>query len=103
QRLRAEGMALVDVPSSQERIGPAAETLMQLATAGVLVHDDDHVLARHVAAVVAKQADRGGRIQAPAGSRRRIEGALATMIAVHRAVTAPRPPSRAIRPPRTRA
>lgn len=96
QRLRDEGLALVDIPNSQERVVPAAETLMELVVNRRLVHDGDAELARQVGNVVAKAAPKGWILQPPSGSRRRIVAARAAMIAVHRAVNAPRPPSRAM-------
>lgn len=102
QQLAKRGVVVVDYPHSQERLGPASETLHNLATAGLLVHDGDDVLAAHVEAVVAKQVDKGWRIVAPLG-RRRITAAIAAMVAVHRAVNAPVAPSRAVRRPASRA
>jgi phage terminase large subunit-like protein len=97
QRLRKAGLVLVDIPHSQERLVPAAETLLQLVDAGALVHDGDPELAVHVEAIVAKQADKGWRVTAPPGARRRTELGFAAMLAAHRAVTAQPAPSRQVR------
>lgn len=88
QRLRAAGAAMVDIPNSVERLAPAAESLLSLAVAGKLVHDRDPQLADQVGDVVARQAATGWHIAAKAGKS--ISSALAAMVAVHRAVTAPR-------------
>lgn len=100
QRLGKQGIVLVDLPHTAERMAQAAEVLLQLATQGALVHDGAHDLARHVGAVSAKQDTRGWRLQLPTGGSRRAELAVATMFAVQRAVVAPRAPSRALRRPR---
>ena len=98
---------MVDVPSTPERITPAAETLMSLVTSRSLVHDGDAELAAQMGNVLARPAPKGWAIDAAVDSRthqtRRIVGAQAAMLAVHRAMTAPRPPSRAMHfgaPPR---
>lgn len=88
QRLRAASMAMVDIPNSQERLAPAAETLLGLALDGKLRHDDDKVLAAQMASVVQRPAPRGWHVSPAAGKV--IVGAVAAMVAVHRAVTAPK-------------
>lgn len=96
QELQKRGMVLVDIPNSQERIAPAAETLLELALSGKLAHDGDASLAAQVYAVDAKPAVKGWTL-APHSDRVRIEAAVAAMHAVHRAMTAPRPQSRRVR------
>jgi phage terminase large subunit-like protein len=100
QRLERDGIVMLDIPHTQERMAPAAELLLQLATAGALVHDGSHAFSRHVGAVSAKQDTRGWRLQLPTGGGRRAEAAVAAMFAVSRAVLAPRAPSRTLRRPR---
>jgi phage terminase large subunit-like protein len=106
QRLAADGLVMVDVPSTPQRITPAAETLMQLVTTRHLVHDGSAVLARHIGNVVARPVAQGYAVEAadpgPGGDPRPIVAAQAVMLAVHRAMTAPPPPSRAIHLPRPR-
>jgi len=101
QTLQREGIVLVDVPSSPERLTPAAETLMSLVTSRALVHDGEDELARQMASVVAKPAPKGWSVAAATDARshepRRIVAAQAAMIAVQRAMTAPAPPSRVVR------
>jgi len=89
QRFRAERAALVDVPSTPERLAPAAETLMQLVQRSELVHDGDPDLAEHIADVVATPATKGWK-PAPRNEESPIVAAIAAMFAVHRAHTAPR-------------
>ena len=98
QILRQERLVMTDVPSTPERITPAAETLMSLVTSRSLVHDGDAELAAQMRNVLARPAPKGWAIEAAVDARtherRRIVGAQAAMLAVHRAMTAPQPPSR---------
>ncbi len=72
-----------------------------------LLHESDAELAAQVGNVLARPAPKGWAINAAVDGRthqnRRIVGAQAAMLAVHRAMTAPRPPSRVMHfgaPPR---
>ncbi len=100
QTLREERLVMVDVPSTPERITPAAETLMSLVTSRSLVHDGDGELTAQMANVLARPAPKGWAIDAAVDTRtnqtRPIVAAQAAMLAVHRAMTATRPPSRAM-------
>ncbi len=73
---------------------------MSLVTSRALAHDGDPELAAQVGNVLARPAPKGWAIEAAVDARthhsRRIVGAQAAMLAVHRAMTAPRPPSRAL-------
>ena len=89
QRLRTEQAALVDVPSTPERLAPAAEVLMQTVTGGTLVHDGDPDLARQWGNVIAKQMPKGWKPE-PLDPDSPIVAPRAAMLAVHRAMTAPR-------------
>jgi hypothetical protein len=93
QRLTASGAVLVDVPSSHERLTPAAETLMRLVTDGQLIHDGDPETATQMSAVVAREAPKGWTVDAADGAtpgeHQRIVAAQAVMLAAHRALNAP--------------
>ncbi len=89
QRFRAERAALVDLPSTPARLKPAAESLMQLVGRRELVHDGDADLAEQMGDVVATPAPEGWK-PAPRNEEAPIVAAIAAMLAVHRAVTAPR-------------
>ena len=82
----------LDVPSTPEKVAPAAATLMQLVTSGALVHDGDAELARQVGRVVAKQRPKGWSVESGTGEP--IVAAQAAMLAVHWAMTAPKPVDR---------
>ena len=85
----------LDVPSTSERMTPAAETFMQLVTSGNLAHDGDAELERQVARVVAKQRPKGWAIESGTGEP--IVAAQAAMLAVHWAMTSQAPVSRRVR------
>jgi hypothetical protein len=85
----------LDVPSTPERMTPAAAALMQLVTSGALVHDGDCELARQVGRVVAKQRPKGWAIESGTGEP--IVAAQAAMLAVHWAMTAQKPVDRTMR------
>jgi len=85
QRLERQDVATLDVPSTPERLTPAAETLMQLVTSGGLVHDGDPELARQMARLVAKERPKGWAVESGTGET--IVAAQASMLAVHWAMT----------------
>ena len=89
ERLRTTAAALVDIPSTPERLTPAAEVLMQLVTTGVLVHDGNEEVARQLANVVAKPMPKGWKPE-PIDIDEPIVAARALMLAVERAYRAPR-------------
>ena len=95
QRLEKHRVVTLDVPSTSERMTPAAETLMQLVTSGALVHDGDLELARQVARVVAKQRPKGWAIESGTGEP--IVATQAAMLAVHWAMTSEAPVSRRVK------
>lgn len=100
QRLRRDGLVMVDVPSTAARVTPASEALMQMVATGHLVHDGDPVLASQVDDVVARPVPQGYAIDAAEavdGSPLPIVAAVASMLAVHRAISAPIPRDRSIR------
>ncbi|MCY7418092.1 MAG: terminase large subunit [Chloroflexi bacterium] len=90
QRLVKQGIVMLDFPSTAERLGPAAAALMQQVTARALVHDGDPELGRQMARVVARMAPRGWSVASGTGEP--VMGAIAAMLAVQRALTAPRVP-----------
>ena len=82
---------MLDFPSTAERLGPAAAALMQQVTARTLVHDGDGELGRQMARVVARMAPRGWSVASGTGEP--VMAAIAAMLAVQRALTAPRAPN----------
>jgi phage terminase large subunit-like protein len=96
QRLAREGLAFVDIPDTLERLAPASESLKGAALETVLVHDGDTELARQMGEVLAVPAAKGWNIHESGPAAR------AAFVAVHRAQSAPKPPSRTMHhgPPR---
>lgn len=94
QRLAKQKVVLLDVPSTPERLGPAAAALMQQVTAGALVHDGAAELGQQIGRVAARATPKGWAISSGTGES--IVAAQAAMLAVQRALTAPRPPSRRV-------
>jgi phage terminase large subunit-like protein len=98
QRLAAEGLVMLDVPSTPERTGPAAAALMQLVTSGMLIHDGDPETARQMSRVTARAVPKGWALASASGES--IVAPVAAMLAVQRALTAPRLPDRTAERPR---
>jgi phage terminase large subunit-like protein len=87
QSLQDEGLPIVEFPSnSVERMVKATQAFYDAALDRHLSHDGDAALARHISNAVLKEDSRGGRITKDRkSSKRRIDLAVAAVIAVHRA------------------
>lgn len=94
QDLAERGLAMVEVPQTDSRMIPASQDFYTLAVNDEIVHDGDPALARHVAGAIAHQKPRGWRLSKPRGSRRHIDGCVASAIAAHAAQREPPPPPR---------
>lgn len=94
QRLEKRGLVMVEVPSTHERVTPAAETLMQLITSGELEHDGDFTTTEQMARVVARPMPKGWAVSSGDGNP--ITAPQAAMLAVHRALNVPNAPSRRV-------
>ena len=81
QQLRDEGLNMIEVPQTDARMMPGSEAAYRDVTTGRLVHDGEPVLRRHVHGAVPKEKDRGWRIGRARGSARRIDGAVALVMA----------------------
>jgi len=84
---------MVEFPQADSRMVPASERLSAAVLEGRLRHPGDPVLDAHVAAAVAKQTPRGGRIAHAGGrhSAHRIDAVIALAMAVDRAENQPEP------------
>jgi len=87
--LEAEGLPVVAFPQSNVRMVPASELLYAAVKEGRLKQPGDPELNRHMAAVVARQTERGPRLD-KSKSRHQIDGAVALAMAIDRA-EAPKP------------
>jgi phage terminase large subunit-like protein len=90
-----EGLAMVEVPQTNERLGPATREFYDAVLDRRIAHDGDPTLAAHLRNVVAVPlGDHGWRLRKiTRTSARKIDGAVAAVMAVHQALQ-PAPPQR---------
>lgn len=82
--LEGDGLTMVELPQTDARMVPAAQTLYQLVTEKRLRHNGDPAFARHVGNAIADRRPRGWRLS-KANPRRKIDAVIACAIAVMRA------------------
>jgi phage terminase large subunit-like protein len=82
--LADEGLPMVEVPQSPERMTPACGDLLAMVRQGRIRHDGDPILALHVLNAVPRYNERGFTLQ-KSKSRGRIDGVIALALAVERA------------------
>jgi phage terminase large subunit-like protein len=83
--LADEGLTLMEIPQSVERMTLVCGTLLEVVKRGELHHDGDPALATHVLDTVPRFNERGFTFQ-KSKSRGRIDGAVALALAVDRAI-----------------
>ena len=83
--LADEGLPLVEVPQSVERMTAVLGSLLELVKRGEIRHDGDELLRRHVLNAVPRFNERGFTLQ-KSKSRGRIDGVIALGLAVDRAL-----------------
>ena len=90
-----EGFAMVEVPQTNERLGPATRAFYDAVLDRRVAHDGDPTLAAHIRNVVAiPLGDHGWRLRKiTRTSARKIDGAIAAVMAVQQALEAS-PPAR---------
>lgn len=97
QILAEEGLPITEFPQSPARMTPATKRFTDMVNTRALTHSGEPALTRHVSNAVLKQDSRGTRLMKEAkSSERRIDLAVAAVMAVERAVTrveAPAAPS----------
>jgi phage terminase large subunit-like protein len=86
--LADEGLPLVEIPQSVERMTGVLGSLLELVKRGEIRHDGDTVLTTHVLNAVARINERGFTLQ-KSKSRGRIDGVIALGLAVDRALRPP--------------
>ena len=93
--LADEGLAMIELPQTNERLGPATRTLYDAVLERRIAHDGDPTLAAHLRNVLAVPlGDHGWRLRKISrNSARKIDGAIAAVMAVQQAL-APPPPER---------
>jgi phage terminase large subunit-like protein len=92
-----EGLAMLEVPQTNERLGPATRAFYDVVVDGRIAHDGDPTLAAHLRNVMAVPlGDHGWRLRKiTKGSSRKIDGAIAAVMAVQQALQPP-PPRRMV-------
>lgn len=87
--LADKGLPIVEFPStSARRMIPACQNLYEAVVDGLMVHDGDPTLARHIDNAVVKTDNLGTRIVKDSrASQRRIDAAVAAVIAFSRATS----------------
>jgi len=83
--LSDEGLPLVEIPQSVERMTGVLGSLLELVKRGEIHHDGDEGLATHVLNAVARFNERGFTLQ-KSKSRGRIDGVIALGLAADRAL-----------------
>lgn len=85
QDLVDEGLNMVECPQTDSRMMPGSEACYTDIITGVLVHDGDPVMKRQVHGAVPKEKDRGWRLTKPRDSKRKIDAAIAMVMAAYAA------------------
>ena len=83
--LQDEGLPLVEIPQSVERMTSVLGSLLELIKRGELRHDGDALLRQHILNAVPRFNERGFTLQ-KSKSRGRIDGAIALGLAADRAL-----------------
>lgn len=82
QDLEDEGLPMVEIPQSAERMVPACRLGYELLVSRALAHDDDEETTAQVKAAVTREADGGWRIS-KGKSKQKIDAAVALCIAAY--------------------
>ena len=86
QDLKAEGLNMVEYPQADSRMIAASQTLFELIKQGVIAHNGDPDLRRHIRNVVAEIKPRGWKIsKVSPHSPKHIDAAIGMALAVHQA------------------
>ena len=84
--LDGDGVPVHEFFQTAARMGPATARFYQLVVDQELTHDGDSRLARHIANAILREDSRGARLSKETkDSPRRIDAAVAAVMAVHRA------------------
>lgn len=85
QVLADDGLPMVEFPQSASRMVPACQTAYELICTGVVVHDGDAVFADQVVSASPRETDGGWRLS-KGKSKRKIDAAIALVMALSRAM-----------------
>jgi phage terminase large subunit-like protein len=86
QALEDEGLPMVEFPQTGARMVPACQTAYELICGGRVVHDGTPSLSDQVTAAVPRETDQGWRLS-KGKSKRKIDAAVALVMALSRATT----------------
>lgn len=92
QALTDDGLPMVEFPQSAQRMVPACQTAYELICGGLVEHDGNAVFSDQVLAAVPRETDSGWRIS-KGKSKRKIDAAVAMVIAVARATAREQAPT----------
>lgn len=96
--LEGQGLNMIEFPQYDSLMAPASQALFELVVQKRLAHDGDADLRRQALAAVAKETDRGWRIQRPKGQkgkrRKHIDAAIALAMSAWKAESIPIPQGR---------
>jgi len=92
QILESEGLPVVEFPQSPQRMIPATTRFYEAVLNKTITHSGDKRLARHLSNCIVRTDQRGSRISKDAkGSPRKIDLAVAAVMALDRACVEPEP------------
>lgn len=84
QQLADDGLPMVEIPQSAQRMVPACQVAYELITSGRVIHDGSPTFADQVLSAAVRDTDNGWRLS-KGKSRRKIDAAIALVIALSRA------------------
>lgn len=87
QALEAEHLPVVEFPQSPARMVPATQRFYEAVLNREMTHSGNSDLARHIANAIIKTDARGSRLDKPKGGGRKIDLAVAAVMAFDRAAT----------------
>jgi len=94
QILESEGLPVVEFPQSPQRMIPATTRFYEAVLNRTITHSGDKRLARHLSNCVIRTDQRGSRLSKDAkGSPRKIDAAIAAVMALERACQEPERPA----------
>jgi phage terminase large subunit-like protein len=85
QLLDGEGLPVLEYPQSPGRMTPATARFYEAVVNGALTHSGDSRLARHIGNAVLREDARGARLAKEHRDSRRIDAAVAAVMAHDRA------------------
>jgi phage terminase large subunit-like protein len=89
QILAAEGLPMLEFPQTPERMIPATQRFYEAVLTRQIAHNGNEILARHLRSAVTKPGEKGYRIvKESKGSARKIDAALAAVLAFSECATA---------------